>query len=112
MWRNAQPDRQLEYLQSLIITKVRKFCVCLKSLLLENQQQSLLYFSRSIEIYLFACPISDYLVSIILSSKINMIVFFYQKEDITIRFTLSGSSDITGHWNVYFLIYLFVYLFV
>ena len=26
----------------------------------------------------------------------NIILFFYQKEDITLRFTLSGSSDITG----------------
>ena len=30
----------------------------------------------------------------------NIILFFYQKEDITLRFTLSGSSDITQISNI------------
>ena len=53
---------------------------------------------------------SSFMIGRPATNSYNKNVFCYQKDDIMIRFTLSGSSDITGHNNVYFLIYFFVYL--
>ena len=98
----------------------KNYILKMKACFLEKWKQLIIFFKKLQLANKYCChmtqPIteleseSSFMIGRPATNSYNIIVFFYQKDDITIRFTLSGSSDITGHNNVYFLIYFFVYL--